>query len=321
MLKTVFKYVKTTFQSSPFLVVLGMIFLLVFRLLQLCMDLSLKFATDSIVSADSVWQVVLPLLLFFISMMLGGNTSNLTNLFSTMYTKKAIENFTKRFMKRAYNEKHDSYYNSDYYNEYEFVKKNIKHTYEVAVTICSRLFSVLVSFIVTAIAITFIDPILLIVILLISVITAAVNIISVKWNSKFEKGYINEERKAEYYGTLVSSKENSKEIRNYSLQNFFLKKWEKSYKKYTDARYCLERKTELLQNLPNIIKQIMSSLMILYFLHQTVLGRLEIGNFVLLYRMMWRLEYGIEGIVKVFSHDILENYTYIEQYDHFIELG
>ena len=87
MIKKIYKYVKITIRSAPFFFLGNLLFICIHRLLQLGMDLSLKFATDSILSAGTLKEIVFPFVLFFITMMFGGNTGNMNKLFITMYTK------------------------------------------------------------------------------------------------------------------------------------------------------------------------------------------------------------------------------------------
>jgi len=47
------------------------------------------------------------------------------------------------------------------------------------------------------------------------------------------------------------------------------------------------------------------------------IGRLEVGEFVFLQRMMWMLVWGITDIVNIFSREIAENYKYVEKYENF----
>ena len=319
MVRTLWKYLKTNFLASPFYTGVGLLFIILFRLLQLSMDLTLKFATDSILQSENIWDTVLPFTLFFLAMMLGGNTGNLNNLLNTLFTKNAVKIFTKRFMKRSYDEKQDSFYNGEFYNEYTFVKNNIGSTYQVAVTVISRLLSAIASLIITISAFSFFNPLMVIVIMFLSVITVIINHITVKKRIALDSAYVNLERRAEYFERLLSERAHSKELRIFKLQSFLLEKWNDAYNNFSKARHDFECRTNLLMNVPLFIEELISSAMIIFFLHQTVKGSLSVGDFVLMFRMMWRVSYAISDVVQILSSDILLNYKYIDRYDKFIE--
>ena len=316
-MKIIFKYIKLAFKESPWLIMLGMLFIIVFRLLQFGMDLSLKFATDSILSATSYTGIILPFILFFCAMMLGGNTGNFNNFLITLYTKKTEKFFTKRFMERTYQEKQDSFYDATFYNKYAFVKNNIQETYQLTVTICSKLFSAIVSLIITATTISFLNPLLFLIVLVVSVLIVCINYFIINKRKKLAQTYTEEERRAAYYGDLLSNRNHAKELRIFHLQDFFLKRWKDSYGKYKKVYYSFDQKSMILQNIPGIVEQILAGVMIIFFLYETVTGSISVGDFVLLYRLMWRISWSIESIVSILSGDLLQNYTYIKEYDQF----
>ena len=318
MIKKIYKYVKITIRSAPFFFLGNLLFICIHRLLQLGMDLSLKFATDSILSAGTLKEIVFPFVLFFITMMFGGNTGNMNKLFITMYTKNANKIFNKLFMLFAYKAKQDRYYDSKFYNEYEFVKKHINNTSNVTVIIFNNLLSAVVSVVITVSAITIFNPIILLFILILSVLMIVINYYIVQKKMQIEKEYIIEERKADYYSTLLSDKRHAKELRIFALNNTFLKKWENSFIKFTKGKYDFQQKSTLLADLPGLVEQIFSSVLILIFLYETMQGNIEVGTFVLLYRMMWRLTYGISDIIQILSSNILQEYKYIEKYDEVV---
>lgn len=322
MFKKVCTYLKVAIVSSPFWFLFNMFMLIVFRLAQLGTDFALRYATEVILESQKTGiqdiRIVLPFILFFLMMIIGGNTWNFTNLMFTVYTDKARKLFSKYFMFRAYEEKQDNFYYNDFYDNYEFVKKNIDNTTEINNIIFNRLFSLLISVIISVISITYFSPYILLLIVIISIVVVVVNRAIVRKRIELEESYINDERQAQYYSSLLSEKAHAKELRIFKLRNKFLDKWNRSFKSYSDAKYDFEKKALLLSNMPTIVEKISSAIVILYFLYLVEIGDLKVGDFVFLHRMMWRLTWGITGIVDILSSDIAQSCTYIDKYDEFV---
>jgi len=150
------------------------------------------------------------------------------------------------------------------------------------------------------------------------VIVIIINKIIVKKRVEIDRKYINEERHAKYYSSLLSEKSHVKELRIFRLKDKFLGKWRESFKAYSESRYQFEKQALLLSNIPNIVERITSAILILYFLHLVTKGALEVGDFVFLYRRMWNLTWSIMGIVDIMSSDIAQSFMYIDRYDKFV---
>ncbi|MGL5347780.1 MAG: ABC transporter ATP-binding protein [Peptostreptococcaceae bacterium] len=318
MVHTVWKFIKDSVRLSPLFFTCNIVFIFVFRCLQLCMDLSLKFATDTLLIADSKVEVIIPFLLFFLAMMLGGNTGNVNNFLVTLFTRNSMKHFTKQFMRRSYCEKQDSFCDDKFYNEYEFVKNNITNTSQISVTIFNNLLSAIISLIITLMAITYFSPLILIIILPISIFMVSINRYIVKKRIMLDQTYIKQERKAEYFRKLLSGRDTAKEVRIFGLKDMFWEKWSLSYEEFSRAKYTFEQKARWISNIPMLLENILSAALTILFLIQVKEGVLSVGEFVLMYRMMWRLTGGITHIIKIITSDFLQNYQYATRYEEFI---
>lgn len=323
MVKKTWSYIKVSLTLSPLWFILNIIILIIFRLAQLGTDFGLKYATEAILDAQKTGNrninIVVPFVLFFLMMTIGGNTDNFINLMFTLYTNKAKRLFSKYFMLRAYEEKQDSFHDNEFYDNYEFVKKNIDNTTQVNNVIFNRLFSSLISLIISMVTITYFSPYILLLIIIISAVVVIVNNIIAKKRVEVDQKYINDERRAIYYSSLLSEKNHAKELRIFKLKDKFLNKWHESFKTYSDSKYKFEKQALLLSNIPSIVEKITSTVLILYFLYLVVKGVLAVGDFVFLYRMMWRLTWSIMGIVEILSADVMQSFLYIDKYDKFVD--
>jgi len=296
--------------------------LIIFRLAQLGTDFALKLAADVILDSQKTgnlnMRIALPFILFFLFMSIGGNTWNFSNLMFTLYTNKARKLFAKYFMLRAYEEKQDSFYDSIFYDNYEFIKKNIDNTTQINNVIYNKLFSSLISVIISVISINYFSPYILLLIIIVSIFIVIINNIIVKKRVELDQAYINDERIAQYYSSLLCDKSHAKELRVFKLKNKFLSKWNESFKKYSVSKYQFEKEALLLSCVPKLVEKIASTILILYFLYSVTKGGLKVGDFVFLYRMMWRLTWAIMGIVDIISSDLVQSCKYIDKYDSFV---
>ena len=321
MFKRIFNFCRVTIKSAPFFFILNMFVIIMFNIASLGAAYSFKWATDTIMEAEGTGifgvNLAFPILFFFLMICICGNTNNFENLMINLYTNKATRFFNKYFMFRSYSDKQDGFYDNTYYDNYQFNKNNINNTTSISITIFNRLFYSILGLLMSGIMISFFSPLILLIIFILSVVTVIVNRYVVKARVKLNEDYINDERKANYYKELLSSKAHSKELRIFKLKDKYLNLWNTSYRKFADAKYNFEKKSMFLSNIPNIIRQILTLGLILYFLYMVYAGDLAVGDFVLLQSMMWTLVYTISNIVDIFSREIAENYKYIEKYEKF----
>lgn len=295
--------------------------IIIFRLAQLGMDFSLKYVTDILVNEqmDQNKSILYAFIIFFFMMCIGGNTGNFTNLMDTLYTNKAKKIFSKYFMFRAYEEKQDRFYDNQFYDNYEFVKKNIDNTTKINSILFNKLFSQIVSVIISVISIAYFSPYILLLITVVSILVVFVNRFIVKKRIEIDEKFINDERRTQYFSSLLSDKAHAKELRVFKLKNYFHSQWNKSFRNYSELKYQFEKKALLLSNIPEFIEKLFSTVLVLYFLYSVSSKVIQVGDFVFLYRIMWRLTWSITGIMGVLSSDLAQSFAYIKKYDTYVE--
>ena len=321
MFKRIFNFCRITIKSAPVFFAVNLGVILVFNLGSLGAAFAFKWATDTIMEAQGTGSfganIAMPILFFFLMICICGNTWNFESMVRTLYTNKARKFFNKYFMFKSYKDKQDNFYDNKYYDDYEFNKNNINNTTAISITIFNSLLGSVLRLIMSGIAISFFSPLILLFILASSIVIVIVNRYVVKARVKLNEDYINDERKARYYSELLSGKPHAKELRIFKLQDRFLNLWNTSYRKFAGAKYKFEKKAMFLSNIPNVFQQIINFSLTLYFLHRVYTGRLEVGEFAFLRRMMGMLVWGITDIVNIFSSEIAENYKYVEKYENF----
>ena len=321
MLKRILNFCKITIKSAPVFFILNIAMLIIFSLAILGMAFAFKWAVDTILEAQGTENfgihIAFPILFFFLAICIGGNTWNFEQMLQMLYTNRAKRFFNKYFMYKSYKEKQDSFYDNNFYDDYQFNKQNINNTTSISITIFNNLFTAITGLLISGIVISFFSPIIFLIILLLSVVMVIINRYVVKMRVKLNQDFINDERKADYYGELLSGKAHSKELRIFKLKNRLLDLWNKSYRKFSDAKYSFEKKALLLSNVPNVLQQILTLGMTLYFLYMVYDGRLTVGDFTFIHTLMWMLVWRISSIVDIFSKEIAENYKYVEKYEKF----
>lgn len=321
MIKRILNFCKISIASAPIFFMLNLSVLFIMALANLGMSYSFKLATDTILYYQKAGiysaKVMIPILIFFLMICIGGNTKNFEDMMITAYTRKSKKLFTKFFLYKSYRFKQDDFYNNKFYDNYEFVRKNMDNTTQITVTIFNKLTISSFMLVLSALAISYFDPIILMCMIFISLILIFINKYIVKKRMELNEAYINAERQSNYYRDLLSSRNHAKELRIFKLQNRFLQKWDKHYREFTLSKYRFEVKATILSNISTIIQQFMNYGLTVYFLYLVYSGRLAVGNFVFLNQIIWSLTLSIGNIVNILSKDLAENYQYVERYEKF----
>lgn len=319
--KRIKNFCKITILSAPGFFLLHICVLLIFTFAQLGMNYSFKLATDQILIAQDTHivtsSVILPILLFFLMICIGGNTGNFNNMMAAMLTNKSKKLFYNYFMYRSYKEKQDKFYDSKFYDIYAFTKEHIESTTDISITIFNRLVGAVISLIAFGATISFLSPLLLIFIIILSFTIALINKSVVKQKVKLNEDSIKEERKVSYYSELLSDRAHAKELRIFRLKDKILRLWKTSYQEYAAAKYSFQKRALLLNTIPKFLEEVLYVPLILYFLYQVSIDKVSIGEFGFLVSITLSVIESIENIVTILSKELTENYKYIEKYEQF----
>ncbi|MDA3734009.1 ABC transporter ATP-binding protein [Niameybacter massiliensis] len=321
MFRRLMHFCKITVSASPIFFSLNMIALFIIALSQLGIGYSFKLATDVLMDAQASGQVsvkiAFPILLFFLLICIGGNTGNFEKMMITAYSHKAKRIFAKYFLHKSYSTKQDAFYESKFYDQYAFVKNNIDHTANIAVTVFNKLTLSIYRVILAVGAISYFNPLIVVYMSLLAFILIGINQYVVKKRIALQETYINDERQAKYYMELLSSRTHAKELRLFGLQERFLKKWASTYSGYMKGKYQFEVKAIGLGKVAGIAQMAMTYGLSVYFLMLVANGSLAVGDFVFLNGMMMTLTSAISSVINVLTKDLAENDKYVEKYEGF----
>jgi ABC-type bacteriocin/lantibiotic exporter with double-glycine peptidase domain len=289
----------------------------------LLMSYSGKLLVNSIIAnqaaRDFNFSVILPSLIFFIAITVGGNYINFESMVISVYTRKARKLFSKLFLYKSYKTKQDKFYDSNFYNDYEFVKSNIGTTTEITVTIFNKLAISLFSIMMSIAAIMTFDYYILVGILILVIMLAILNNYLVKKKVALNEKYVKDERKATYFKELLSGRNHSRELRILKLREELLKRWEESYKKYALAKFKFDVKATLLGSIISLLQLMMGKGIDGYLLYLVFVGKMSAGDCVFLVGVTAALGRGVTNIVNILSSELNEKYKYAQKYSKFTE--
>lgn len=323
MLKKIFYFCRITITSSPMYFALNLFFIFMMAGASLLMSYSSKLLINSIIANQATrnlnFSVILPSLIFFIAITIGGNYFNFESMIISIYTRKARKLFSKLFLYKSYKTKQDKFNDSSFYNGYEFVKNSIGTTTDIAVTIFNKLAISLFSITMSIVAIMTFDYYILVCILILVIMLAVLNNYLVKKKVALNEKYIKDERKAAYFKELLSGRSHSRELRILKLREEFLKRWEESYKKYALAKFKFEVKATLLGSIINLLQIVMEKGIDGYLLYLVFIGKMSAGDCMFLVGVTAALGRGVTNIANIISGELNEKYKYAEKYSEFTE--
>lgn len=323
MIKKIFNYCKIAIASSPRFFLINFLVILLLSFVHLGRNYSLKWITEQLILSQNTLvfnvSVIYPLFLYAVLIILGGDTANFTTMLYNLFTKNAKKIFVRNFMYKSYVEKQDKYYDSNFYDNYEFVKKNIDNTTKINETIFNNFCGTFLRLLINVAAVAFFSLFVALLLIVLATIIVTVNRYVVKEQIKIGEKIINDERKANYFSWLLSSKEHAKELRIFRLRSFLFKKWKSSYNKFVIVNYKLEKKSILLNSISTLSMHIFTTVMTIYFLSLVNVGSIDASGFVFLQTMMWSLTWSITGLIDILSGDLLEKYSYLNKYDAYID--
>ncbi len=163
------------------------------------------------------------------------------------------------------------------------------------------------------------SPILIVLIALNSIFSLFVIRKFAKAHYVLEQELVRKQRKADYFGGIFSSKANAKEIRIFTAQGFFLKKWLENYKSLNITRSAFEIKKQKIQMLLSIWDFLINSVLLLAILFiQLIYRQIDLGSFILLYTIVPVTCGQVKTLLQAFMGDIYNNYLHIQHYVEYV---
>ena len=286
-------------------------------------NFALKLLTEVITVSKNEYAIIsvsLPILLYFVcAILLGGNFYNLEKIIHIKFVRKSIEKLVLDFSHVESNIKHDLFYDSKFYDEYLFAKKNQHKIIEVTTLIMNNTLIAIFNVVLSALSIIYFDGYTFVLLLLISVVSFALNNYIAKKNYKKNKNLINTEREVNYLNFLLSDRVNSKEVRVFGLSSILLSKWRDKFGDYSSQKKSLNKKNNMISSLITFCELMMNYVFVIYLIYLVMQNRITASDAVFLQGTFWVLNYGINTLIVLVSKNIYESLKYITDYDLFVD--
>lgn len=267
---------------------------------------------------STIKTIGIPIIGFAICICIGGNTSNINELICNLFVKKTKKRIYNTFIEKILSEKQDSFSNSRFMEELTFAKTNIDSTTNVSIKCFNKLLGSIITVIIAGSAIAYVDKVILVLILIQALLLMAINKYVIFRKMSINRKYVTEERKAEYYKNLLTSKKECKEVFAYKLQDFFMKKWEAAFSSYSKAKSEFQVKVQVLFLAPSLLRQISIIFLTIYYLYLISIQSIEIEEFVFINGSMWVLVNHINKLVSIVTYDLKEDIEKVSQYYKFM---
>ncbi len=136
---------------------------------------------------------------------------------------------------------------------------------------------------------------------------------------EWRKNRVKDNRKANYHGSLLTGRNFAKEIRSFGMVEFVQKRfWDIRMRLFRQHRK-ISRITSLTTSL-TALTDVAAALLILYLLlHQTVLGLLTVGGFVMYFQAFRKGGTALRSLVASLS-GVYENHLFLANLFEFLEL-
>lgn len=322
MKKRIVQYIKTAVAASPFYFCLNFVVLMIFALGDIGASYAMKSVTNSMIFAQEngsiSFSLYVPILFFFFMICISGNTSNLNDFVIRLFTAKAEKRFSKILMKKTYEQPHDSFYDTEFNNRHAYAVQNIGCTTELSTIIFNKLLFAVLSICLNSAVIASVSPIVLVYIGLISVILTFSNLYISRKRNKLSRGYIENERKAAYLYSLLTGKENAREMRLTASQKYLSGKWEEAYNSCKEPKFLFEKKAVILSESVSLVQKSFVWVSLILYLYLASIGMVTAGDFVLLNSLMLGIASSMIQLVEIVNSDLASDIYKLKEFDSFI---
>jgi len=317
----VFKCCKDVIISAPGYVIINILILICVSFAQIGISYFMGVLVQSISSSfiSAAKGIGIPIIGFAICICIGGNTSNINELLCNLFVKKSKKRIYNIYIGKIMSEKHDSFLNSAFMEELAFAKTNIESTTNVSIKFFNKLLGSVLTVIIACSAIAYVDKVILILILVQALLLMVINKYIVLRKISINRRYIADERKAEYFKNLLTSKKECKEVFAYRLQDFFIDKWEAAFSSYSESKSEFQVKTQVLLLIPSLLRQLSIILLTIYYLDLMNMQLITIEEFVFINGSMWILVNHINKLVSIVTRDLKEDIEKVRKFYDFMD--
>lgn len=260
-----------------------------------------------------LWVVV-----FFVNMTLFGNTDNIENMLTTAASRRVRALYYKLFLFKIYRTKQDAFYRSKVLNEVQFIEGQLDQISKTALLLLTRLSMALFTLILTTASMMVIDWFIIAAVIMMAVMISLSNRYFTRKKIALNCDHMSDERRANYFKSLLTTREHAKEIHLSANKAWFLNKWQDSFQNLYHAKLSFAAKSIILGDCVRIIEALFPYLCALYLVYLLSVDQISSGEAIFLTGLVGTLKWSVKQLIDLLTKDIYEKMEVIEKFENFL---
>ena len=260
-----------------------------------------------------LWVVV-----FFVNMTLFGNTDNIENMLTTAASRRVRALYYKLFLFKIYRTKQDAFYRSKVLNEVQFIEGQLDQISKTALLLLTRLSMALFTLILTTASMVVIDWFIIAAVIMMAVMISLSNRYFTQKKIALNCDHMSDERRANYFKSLLTTREHAKEIHLSANKAWFLNKWQDSFQNLYHAKLSFAAKSIILGDCVRIIEALFPYLCALYLVYLLSVDQISSGEAIFLTGLVGTLKWSVKQLIDLLTKDIYEKMEVIEKFENFL---
>ena len=260
-----------------------------------------------------LWVVV-----FFVNMILFGNTDNIENMLTTAASRRVRALYYKLFLFKIYRTKQDAFYRSKVLNEVQFIEGQLDQISKTALLLLTRLSMALFTLILTTASMVVIDWFIIAAVIMMAVMISLSNRYFTQKKIALNCDHMSDERRANYFKSLLTTREHAKEIHLSANKAWFLNKWQDSFQNLYHAKLSFAAKSIILGDCVRIIEALFPYLCALYLVYLLSVDMISSGEAIFLTGLVGTLKWSVKQLIDLLTKDIYEKMEVIEKFENFL---
>ena len=260
-----------------------------------------------------LWVVV-----FFVNMTLFGNTDNIENMLTTAASRRVRALYYKLFLFKIYRTKQDAFYRSKVLNEVQFIEGQLDQISKTALLLLTRLSMALFTLVLTTASMVVIDWFIIAAVIMMAVMISLSNRYFTQKKIALNCDHMSDERRANYFKSLLTTREHAKEIHLSTNKAWFLNKWQDSFQNLYHAKLSFAAKSIILGDCVRIIEALFPYLCALYLVYLLSVDMISSGEAIFLTGLVGTLKWSVKQLIDLLTKDIYEKMEVIEKFENFL---
>lgn len=260
-----------------------------------------------------LWVVV-----FFVNMTLFGNTDNIENMLTTAASRRVRALYYKLFLFKIYRTKQDAFYRSKVLNEVQFIEGQLDQISKTALLLLTRLSMALFTLVLTTASMVVIDWFIIVAVIMMAVMISLSNRYFTQKKIALNCDHMSDERRANYFKSLLTTREHAKEIHLSANKALFLNKWQDSFQNLYHAKLSFAAKSIILGDCVRIIEALFPYLCALYLVYLLSVDQISSGEAIFLTGLVGTLKWSVKQLIDLLTKDIYEKMEVIEKFENFL---